>query len=112
MKSLFNPSDNQQLVDRINLLTPASKGTWGKMHVSQMLAHSQAPLQVALGDLRLKRGIFGFLFGKMAKKKMLGEAEFKKNLPTAPSFLVKREVNFEEEKKKLISLVQKFHQMA
>ena len=110
MKSLFNPSYNQQIIDRINVLTPASKALWGKMHVAEMLAHSQAPLQVAFGELKLKRGIIGMLFGKMAKRKMLADAEFKKNLPTAPSFLVKGNVNFEEERKKLISLVQKFYQ--
>ena len=75
-----------------------------------MLKHAQAPLLVALGELQLQRGLFGILFGKMAKKKLLAEGPMGKNLPTAPAFLVKTDVNFEEERKKLISLIQKFYQ--
>ncbi|HUR12171.1 MAG TPA: DUF1569 domain-containing protein [Flavitalea sp.] len=110
MKSLFNAADNQELIDRINLLTPAAKPVWGKMHVAQMLAHSQAPLKVAFGELKLKKGLFGMLFGRIAKRKMLAAPVFKKNLPTDKNFLVQHDVNFEEERKKLVALVQRFHQ--
>lgn len=107
MQSFFNETDNNQLVDRINKLTPESKAGWGKMGVSQMLAHCQPPLKVAIGEAKLKPGIMGFLFGKMAKKQLMKPGDFKKNLPTAPSFIVKEERVFEEEKNKLISLIKK-----
>ena len=110
MKSLFNAPDSQELVDRINLLTAASKPLWGKMQVAQMLAHAQQPLKVALGELKLKQGVMGFLFGKMAKRQLLAGADMKRNLPTAREFLVKTDVLFDEEKKKLIALVQRFYQ--
>jgi hypothetical protein len=48
------------------------------------------------------------LFGKLAKKSVVGEKPFKRNLPTAPSFIVKGEKNFEEEKAKLLELVNTF----
>jgi len=108
MKSLFNLSDSSEIIDRINRLTPQSKSSWGKMNVEQMLAHSQRPLNVASGNLKLKRGLIGVLFGGIAKRKLAGEDSFKKNLPTAPEFVVKDPKNFEEEKKKLIELVQQF----
>src|SRR5687768_14782704 len=104
MKSLFNARDSQELVDRINSLTAASKPLWGKMHVAQMLAHAQQPLKVALGELKLKQGVLGFLFGKMAKRQLLAGADMKRNLPTAREFVVKTDVLFDEEKKKLIAL--------
>ena len=110
MKSLFNAPDNQEVIDRINALTPASKPLWGKMHVAQMLAHAQQPLKVAFGELKLKRGVIGFLFGKMAKRQMLASEQLKKNLPTVKEFMVKTDLLFEEEKKKLIALVQRFYQ--
>ena len=110
MKSLFNAPDNQEVIDRINALSPASKPLWGKMHVAQMLAHAQQPLKVALGELKLKRGLMGFFFGKMAKRKLLADAEMKKNMPTAKEFLIRTDVIFAEEKKKLIALVQRFYQ--
>lgn len=108
MKSLFDPRITREIIDRINQLTPATPGLWGKMKVSQMLAHLQPALKIALGEHTLKKGLMSFLFGKMAKRQMVNEAPFKKNLPTAPSFVVKDERNFEEEKSRLIDLVVRF----
>ena len=109
MKSLFNTSDNNQMIDRINRLTANSKAEWGKMSSGQMLVHSQRPLQVAFGELKLKRTLIGVLFGNIAKKKLArGEEPFSKNLPTDKNFIVTDQRNVEEEKKKLIALVQKF----
>ena len=108
MKSLFEPEVTREMVDRINRLTPDTKPLWGKMRVEQMLAHMQPPLRVALGEEKLKKGLMGFLFGKIAKKQMVNEAPLKKYLPTAPSFIVKDEKNFEEEKNRVVDLVQRF----
>jgi len=108
MKSLFEPSVTGEMLDRINHLTPDTKPLWGKMTVSQMLAHMQPPLKVALGEATLKKGLMGFLFGKIAKKQLVTETPFKRNLPTAPAFVIKTEKNFQEEKDKLIELVKKF----
>lgn len=108
MKSLFDPAVTREMIDRINKLTRDSKPLWGKMTVAQMLAHMQPPLRVALGEQHLKKGLMGFLFGSIAKRQMVNETPFKKNLPTAPSFLVKEEKNFEEEKNKLTYLVKRF----
>ncbi len=108
MKSLFNTTYNQELIARINKLNPDTKPLWGKMRVEQMLAHSQTPLLIALGEQKLKGGLMAFLFGKIAKKQLVKDEPFKKNLPTAPSFIVKNERNFYEEKNKLTGLVQRF----
>jgi Protein of unknown function (DUF1569) len=108
MKSLLNQIDNKEIVSRINKLTANTKRLWGKMTVAQMLAHAQNPLCVAFGEKKLKRGFLGILFGKMAKKRMTGDAPFKKNMPTDKSFLVKEEKKFDEEKNKLIRLVLRF----
>ena len=108
MENLFTPLANQQMVDRINALTPDTRALWGKMTVAQMLAHCQEPLYVALGEKHLKGGIMAFLFGKIAKKQLVKDTPFKRNLPTAPGFIVKTEKNFSEEKNKLVDLVQRF----
>jgi hypothetical protein len=107
MKSFFNPADNDELITRINKLNPDTKPEWGKMKASQMLAHCQVPLKVAIGESKLKRGLMGLLFGKIAKKQLMKAEDFKRNLPTAPSFVVKDERVFEDEKNNLISLVKK-----
>ncbi len=49
MKRLFDPEENNLIKERINKLTPDSRPLWGKMNVSQMLAHLQAPMSVAFG---------------------------------------------------------------
>ena len=108
MENLFTVTSNQKMVNRINSLSPDTKALWGKMTVSQMLAHCQEPLYIALGEKHLKGGLIAFLFGKIAKKQMVKDSPFKKNLPTAPGFVVKVEKNFSEEKNKLIQLVQRF----
>ena len=63
MKSLFNHKESKEIIQRINQLKPASKAEWGKMNVAQMVAHAQTPLKVAFGEIKLKRGLIGILFG-------------------------------------------------
>ncbi|MGZ4035381.1 MAG: DUF1569 domain-containing protein [Bacteroidia bacterium] len=110
MKSLFNASDNQEIVNRINKLSPESKGLWGKMNVEQMLAHSRMPLMAAYGKEKMsKRGLISFLFGKMAKKQLIDEDKpFKKNLPTDKKFIIANPEKFEKEKQALIEHVREF----
>jgi hypothetical protein len=108
MGSIFNSADNQQILNRINNLKPGATPLWGTMTVSQMLAHLQMPILVAFGEHKLQRGLVGLLFGKMAKKSMLKAAAFKTNLPTVKSFKMTGDKNFEEEKNKLIRLIERF----
>jgi len=109
MKSLFNLTDNNEIIARIERLSQSSKAEWGKMNVGQMLAHCQEPIKVAFGEAKTKRGLIGILFGKMAKKQLTGDdAPFKKSLPTAPTFVIKGDRNFEEEKNKLVAYVKRF----
>jgi hypothetical protein len=110
MKSLFNTPDNDELIERISLLHGNSTALWGKMSVSQMVTHAQQPLKVALGELKLKRGLIGFLFGRIAKKKLLAEGPFSKNLPTDKNFLVHTSPEFEKERNELTRLVKRFAQ--
>jgi hypothetical protein len=109
MPSLLNTHDNEVIVNRISKLTPDSPAQWGKMNVSQMLAHCQAPMRVVFGEATVKRGLIGMLFGGIAKKKMVNFDPFSKGLPTDPTFIVNRPVNFNEEKGKLIVMVERFH---
>ncbi|MBI5852006.1 MAG: DinB family protein [Planctomycetes bacterium] len=106
--SLFDPGQRAKLLDRIAALRPDSQRRWGRMDVAQMLAHCQAPLRVALGDLKLKRGVMGILFGKMAKKKLLDPKPWKPGMPTAPEFIVKDRREFARERDTLVELVRRF----
>ena len=107
-KNLFDRSAADEILQRIFKLNADSKPLWGKMNVSQMLAHCQIVSQIALGDTTLKKSFMGFLFGKIAKRQLMKEQPFKQGLPTAPEFIVKDSRNFEAEKQKLEVLVHRF----
>lgn len=109
MRSIFNLDDKNDIVNRIDQLHPDSKPMWGKMSVSQMLAHCIVPTKISTGDIPGKRNIFGILFGKMAKKRMVSEEAFKKNLPTDPSFVVKHNPDFYESQQELKTLIEKLY---
>jgi hypothetical protein len=107
MDSLFNAEDNNSIQERINKLTPDAKPLWGKMNVSQMLAHLQPTMLVSLGELQLKGGLMAILFGKIAKKRIVTEQPFKQNIPTLKAFKVAPK-DFETEKNTLLSYVNRF----
>jgi hypothetical protein len=109
VKNLFEPAVKQDIVNRINKLTPDSKALWGKMNVNQMLAHLQMPIGVAEGTHQLKRSFIGILFGRMAKPMLYNDKPFKRNLPTDKSFIMTgNDKDFETEKKKLLEMISHF----
>lgn len=108
MSSLFNPQQNSAILARIEKLSNTSQPSWGKMNATQMLAHCQVPLKVASGEMMLKRGFIAFLFGKLAKKAAISDTPFRKNLPTDKAFIIASPGTFEDEKKKLVTLVKQF----
>ncbi|HEX9981481.1 MAG TPA: DUF1569 domain-containing protein [Flavobacterium sp.] len=110
MVNIFNIEDNKNIVGRIERLGPESQPLWGKMNVSQMVTHCQKPLDVAEGRLILKQGLIGLLFGKMAKRDFLTRPEFKKNLPTAPSFKIVSTPEFEAERERLLNQIVRFRE--
>jgi hypothetical protein len=74
-----------------------------------MLHHCQAPLKVATGQMVLKQSIFGILFGRLAKKKLLQPGPFSNNLPTAPEFKAgETSLDFNKERDILVELIRTF----
>lgn len=111
MRSIYNKAHNLELIDRINKLTPESQPKWGKMNVAQMLSHCQGPMDVAFGNLKLKPNFLIGLLGKMFKNKILNAAEFKKNSPTAPEFIRKDAIDFEQSREELINKIIRFSEL-
>ena len=85
---------------------------WGTMTVSQMLAHIQQPIKVALGEIAPKQSAAGWLFGRLIKKRIINEKPFNKELPTDPSFVVNNDRNFDSEKQYAIELIQRLSAIA
>lgn len=108
VKNLFDADAHQEIVARLYLLSPESKALWGKMNVSQMLAHCKRAFRVPLSDKPLPRMFAGRLFGWLIKHKLYDNKAYKKGLPTAPNFIIRDEREFEKEKKELLELVHQF----
>lgn len=108
VKNLFDADVKQDLINRINTLTPQSQAIWGKMNVAQMLAHCQAPLGVATGKHKLKKNFLLSLIGPLFKKQLFNDTPFKKNLPTDKSFIIANPQAFEKEKEALINMINYF----
>lgn len=108
MEYFFDPKVKNEVITRINQLTPQSTGFWGKMNVTQMMAHNTEVFLVALGKKQLPSGFFEKLKGKLIKRFVTNSTPYPKNTPTVKSYIVLGEKNFEEEQQKLIRVVEEY----
>ena len=108
MTSIYNPADNQKIIERINKLTPESKALWGKMTVDQMLHHSKLASDTAFGKQDLKINFLMKILGKMLKKKVFYGGEMGKNSPTAKEFIITEHYDLEKVKSELIANFSRF----
>lgn len=109
IKNLFEPSVKQEIIDRINKLTPEAQRKWGKMDVAQMLAHCGLPLQVVMGEKTLQvSGIKKMIF-PLFKKILYSDTPYKQGLPTDKLYVMTgTSKDFEVEKQKLIEQLNSF----
>ncbi len=107
MKSLFNEEPYAEIKKRINMLKPNSERKWGKMDIGQALHHCQQPLNVSLGKGNIKKQYFPLAF--LFKKSLYNDKPWRQNLPTARSFKISENKDFETEKAALLKLVDEFH---
>jgi hypothetical protein len=108
MSSIFNLNDNQDLINRINQLTPQSQRQWGKMTPDQMMSRCIAPIDIALGNKQLKANFLFSLLGRLLKKRIINAPHFGKDSPTAPDFIRTGSYDFDKTKLELIEKVQIF----
>jgi hypothetical protein len=109
LKNLYAADVKKDLIDRINRLTPQTRPLWGKMNVSQMMAHVQMPMGSAVGIYKLPRTFLGKMIGPLVKGGMYNEKPFRRNSPTDPSFIMTgQEKDFDKEKQNLINLIDNF----
>lgn len=107
IKSVFNKKDKDELIGRINRLSPKTQPQWGKMNVAQMLAHLNVTYEKAYEDFPEPNAFKSFLLKLFVKPVVTSEKRYKKNGPTAPEFKVAVGQDFEKEKKRLIDYIEK-----
>jgi hypothetical protein len=109
MINLFDNATLQEVKGRISQLSPDSSARWGKMNVSQMLAHCSVGMETATGQQKPPRVLIGRILGPIIKPLALrNDDPMKKNSPTAPIFIIEGEREFHAEQAKLIDLVERF----
>ena len=109
MKNLFDRETYDFMIERLNKLTEDSPGLWGKMNVSQMLAHCKAAFKVPLNEKKLSMVFIGKVIGWAFRSKLYNETPWQKNLPTSPDFKIVDERVFETEKTQLSQLINRFY---
>ena len=109
IKNLFDSAVKQEIISRINKLSPQSQRQWGQMDVAQMLAHVQVPMGVALGTHTVKGNWLMKLILPLFKKKLYDESLWKQGLPTDKTFVMtSQSKDFETEKNQLLDKVNRF----
>ncbi len=107
--NLLDTSVKQQIINRINQLTPQTKSKWGKMDVAQMLCHVQAPISVAFGNTTVKGNWLMKLILPFFKSMLYNEKPWKQGLPTDKTFITTDEPkDFEKEKNLLLDMLNRF----
>ena len=112
MKNIFEKKVVDEVVGRINKLTPKSAGLWGKMNVAQMMAHCNVSYEMVYTDKHPKpNGAMKLMLKLFVKQPVVNEKPYKKNSRTAPAFLIVDERDFEKEKQRLIDYLIKTQEL-
>lgn len=105
--NIWSSATTAELVARIESIALDSKPLWGKMNAAQMLAHCCIPYEQALGiNTNKPPAIMRLALKLFFKKTLTNDVPYKKNMPTAPAFVMPEDTVFEENKQRLLRLVQ------
>jgi hypothetical protein len=109
MDNLFEKQDLEKTIKRVNSLTASSKPKWGKMSVAQMLAHCSVAYEMVYEPNKYPKpaGFKKFILKLFVKGIVVSEKGYKPNGRTAPQFLITTEKEFEKEKERFISFLNK-----
>jgi hypothetical protein len=109
MHSLYEPAAVQEIKERLGHLQPKSERQWGTMNAAQALAHCSASMGWAVGDRIPPRMFLASILGRIIKPMVLrGDAQMRRNSPTAKDLLVPDERDLEAERERLSGLLDRF----
>jgi hypothetical protein len=112
MKNIFDLQVTNEIINRINNLSPTTEHLWGKMTVSQMLAHCSVTYEFVFENIHPKPNpVMKIILKLFVKNSVVNETPYKKNLPTALAFLIKDDKNFENEKMRLINYIKRSQEL-
>lgn len=112
IKNIFEKQVVDEILERLEKLTPSTPQLWGKMNASQVLAHLNVTYEMTYESIHPKPNFFlRFILKSFVKSKVVGEAGYAKNGQTAPAFIVSNDKDFEKEKTRLINYLHKTQEL-
>lgn len=112
MKNIFDKEITNEVINRIDALTSKSQANWGKMSVSQMLAHCSVTYEMIYTDKHPKpNGFVKMMLKLFVKNAVVSEKPYSKNGRTAPQFIIDVDRQFETEKKRLVDFILKTQEL-
>jgi hypothetical protein len=110
MKSVFEKTTRDNLLNRAGQLTQNSTAQWGKMNVCQMMKHCRLADEMFLGKKKYNRVFIGLLLGRMGLKRLLkDEKPMPHNAPTGAALKIKEnDLDFSDEKNKWITVIDEY----
>ena len=110
--NIYSTVEAEKIISRIDQLSPITQRRWGKMNVSQMLAHCCVPYEQAFGENTIApNAMIRFVMKTFFKGTMTNEVPYKPNMPTAPAFIIVDQRDFEKERKRLSTLIRKMAEL-
>lgn len=109
-KSMSNASARQELLERLEHLTPHATPRWGRMNASQMLAHLTDWMLMASGDLATapRKGMIRY---PPIKQLLIYWLPWPKSPPTAPELISRTPSEWNAERAAVRHCVESFEQV-
>ena len=114
MKTIFEKSAYDNILQRVNQLSPDSERLWGKMTPNQMLCHLSDPIRDIMG-IRPMQAMLPLPVQQQVKAIVLGEGAWEKNQQTLPPYSQDEDgsgtkpTNFEQDRKALSDLLEQVY---
>ena len=105
-KNLYNDADYEEILGRIDRLSPESKAEWGEMTVGQMLAHCAEVAEVAGGKELRNTPFYIKAIGGLIKKTILSDKPYPKSTKTHPQYIKTDPHEFAAEKTRLLACLE------
>ncbi|WP_396214565.1 DUF1569 domain-containing protein [Gemmatimonas sp.] len=105
---LFDASQVDAAIARLHALTPEATPQWGRMVVSEMLAHVNVAYEMVYEQKHPRPNpIMRFVLKRIVKARVVGPDPYPRNTPTAPAFRIKETRDFTVERDRLIAYLQR-----
>lgn len=107
MKNLWNPAAHEEIVARLQRVTPDARAKWGTMNAEKMLCHLIDSLRMTVGDTHPKSKKLPIRYFPL-KQLIIYVFPFPKGAPTAPELLQTNAQAVEESRQQLAALIDRF----